>query len=121
MNFEIGQVFEDEYPPEAAIWCNEIGKVHIEEIEPVDDVQRFQIVANPEPTDDEIADQVRHKRDRLIAETDYLLCADYPVNEEDLKAVKAYRQALRDVPQQEGFPTVVEWPQLPAILSRCSG
>lgn len=60
MNFEIGQVFEGEYPPEAAIWCNEIGKVHIEEIEPVDDVQRFQIVANPEPTDDEIADQVRH-------------------------------------------------------------
>ena len=47
MNFEIGQVFEGEYPPEAAIWCNEIGKVHIEEIEPVDDVQRFQIQSRP--------------------------------------------------------------------------
>ncbi|HIR47916.1 MAG TPA: hypothetical protein IAB89_09730 [Candidatus Caccousia avicola] len=25
----------------------------------------------------------------------------------------AYRQALRDVPQQEGFPDRVKWPQMP--------
>ena len=23
MGFEIGQIFEGEYPPEAAFWCNE--------------------------------------------------------------------------------------------------
>lgn len=65
----------------------------------------------------EAAEQARQKRDRLIADTDYLLCADYPISAEDLEAVKAYRQALRDVPQQEGFPTEIEWPVLPAILS----
>lgn len=65
----------------------------------------------------EAAEQARQKRDRLIADTDYLLCADYPISAEDLEAVKAYRQALRDVPQQKGFPTEIEWPVLPAILS----
>lgn len=65
----------------------------------------------------EAAEQARQKRDRLIADTDFLLCADYPISAEDLEAVKAYRQALRDVPQQKGFPTEIEWPVLPAILS----
>lgn len=29
-------------------------------------------------------------------------------------AARAYRQALRDVPQQPGFPDVINWPALPA-------
>lgn len=65
----------------------------------------------------EAAEQARQKRDRLIADTDFLLCADYPISAEDLEAVKAYRQALRDVPQQEGFPFDVVWPELPTILA----
>lgn len=51
----IGQIFEGEYPSEAAVWCNEGGKAYIEEIEPQDGVRRFQIVAIPEPTAEEIA------------------------------------------------------------------
>ena len=57
MMFQIGQVFEESYPPEVAVWCNEIGKAYIEEIEPVDGKRRFQIVAIPEPTAEEIAAQ----------------------------------------------------------------
>lgn len=57
MTFEINQIFENEYPPEAAQWCNENGKAYIEEIEPVNDVRRFQIVAIPEPTAEEVAAQ----------------------------------------------------------------
>jgi hypothetical protein len=30
-----------------------------------------------------------------------------------VNAWKAYRQALRDVPQQAGFPMVIDWPALP--------
>ena len=75
----------------------------------------------PEKTEEEklaeAEEQVRSKRDSLIADTDYLLCADYPISAEDLEAVKAYRQALRDVPQQEGFPLEVFWPELPTILA----
>lgn len=57
MMFQIGQVFEESYPPEVAVWCNESGKAYIEEIEPVDGKRRFQIVAIPEPTAEEIAAQ----------------------------------------------------------------
>ena len=60
---------------------------------------------------------VRAKRDSLISETDYLLASDYPISAEDLEAVKVYRQALRDVPQQGGVPFDVVWPDLPVIVA----
>lgn len=60
---------------------------------------------------------VRAKRDSLISETDYHLASDYPISAEDLEAVKVYRQALRDVPQQAGFPFDVVWPDLPVIVA----
>ena len=75
----------------------------------------------PEKTEAEKREEaekyVRAKRDSLISETDYLLASDYPISAEDLEAVKVYRQALRDVPQQEGFPYDVVWPELPTILA----
>ena len=118
MTYKIGQIFEGEYTPEAAVWCNESGKAYIEEIEPQDGVRRFQIVKVPEPTDEEIAEQVRLERDRRIAATDYLAMPDYPLSEEEKAAVMVYRQALRDVPSQEGFPREVVWPEVPSVLNR---
>lgn len=68
----------------------------------------------PQPTPEELRkkkeDEVRAKRDFLISKTDYLLAPDYPISAKDLEKVKAYRQALRDVPAQEGFPDNVVWP-----------
>lgn len=68
----------------------------------------------PQPTEEEKRKQkeaeVRAQRDSLIAKTDYLLAPDYPISAKDLEKVKAYRQALRDVPAQEGFPDNVVWP-----------
>lgn len=72
----------------------------------------------PEEKLAEAEEEVRAKRDRLIADTDYLLTPDYPIGAEDLEAVKTYRQALRDVPQQEGFPYDVVWPELPEVLAK---
>ena len=73
----------------------------------------------PEKTSEELQqeaeERVRAQRDYLIGQTDYLLAADYPIDAESLEAVKAYRQALRDVPQQEGFPENVEWPTMPEV------
>lgn len=75
----------------------------------------------PEKTEaekrEEAEKSVRAKRDSLISENDYLLASDYPISAEDLEAVKVYRQALRDVPQQEGFPFDVVWPDLPVIVA----
>lgn len=54
MTFDIGQIFEVDYPPEVAHWCNETQKALIVEIEPLDDVRRFQIVAVPKQTLEEV-------------------------------------------------------------------
>lgn len=51
MDFYIGQIFEGEYPPEAASWCNNRGDCYITEIEPLPDgTRRFQIKEIPEPS-----------------------------------------------------------------------
>lgn len=67
-------------------------------------------------TDEDRAKAAREKRDRLLAETDFLLMPDYPISEEALEALKVYRQALRDVPEQVGFPNTIEWPETPGEI-----
>lgn len=116
MNFEIGQIFEGEYPPEAAVFCNSRGDCYIDEIEPQNGVRRFQIVAVPEPTLDELASQVRAERDMKIAKTDYYMMPDYPSDSNNIEEMKVYRQALRDIPKQEGFPSKFTWPDVPKFL-----
>lgn len=67
-------------------------------------------------TDEDRAKAAREKRDQLLAETDYLLMPDYPISEEALVALKTYRQSLRDVPEQAGFPSKIEWPEKPEAI-----
>ena len=55
--------------------------------------------------------EFRHMRNQLLAETDWSQMADTPQAIKD-KYV-AYRQALRDVPQQAGFPDNIVWPTKP--------
>ena len=115
MDFYINQKFPDIYPPEAAILCNTRGDCSIQQID-----GGYQIIQNPEPDDSEIATRVRAKRDRLITETDYYLMPDYPSNPQNLEELKVYRQALRDLPVQEGFPRNVRWPDVPKFLRKDS-
>lgn len=58
MTYEIRQIFEGEYAPEVAVWCGK-NNAYIEEIEAVEGVRQFQIVAIPEPTVEEIQAQVQ--------------------------------------------------------------
>lgn len=60
----------------------------------------------PAPT----ADQVRSKRNALLTASDWTQVADAPVDQE---AWATYRQELRDIPQQEGFPVDINWPAEP--------
>ena len=60
-----------------------------------------------------LAASARQKRDRLIATTDYLVTPDYPISDDRLAKVKIYRQALRDIPEQAGFPRTIIWPEKP--------
>ncbi|MFH1914427.1 MAG: tail fiber assembly protein [Pseudomonadota bacterium] len=60
-----------------------------------------------------MAADIRAQRDRLLAECDWTQLADAPLSEDERDAWTAYRQELRDVPQQAGFPDAVGWPVEP--------
>jgi hypothetical protein len=60
--------------------------------------------------DAEQAKAVRADRNRRLADSDWTQLADAPV---DKTAWATYRQALRDVPAQSGFPWNVQWPDTP--------
>ena len=71
------------------------------------------IVLTDAEYDTVLAASARQKRDRLIAVTDYLVTPDYPIESDRLAKVKIYRQALRDIPEQAGFPRTITWPEKP--------
>ena len=71
------------------------------------------IVLTDEEYDTVLAASARQKRGRLIAATDYLVTPDYPIESDRLAKVKIYRQALRDIPEQSGFPRTITWPEKP--------
>ena len=58
---------------------------------------------------------VRLERNNLLSNTDHLIQSDYPISDEKKQEIKAYRQALRDIPQQDGFPDNIVWPDKPVI------
>ena len=61
---------------------------------------------------------IRKQRNAALAETDWTQLADAPFSEEDQAAIRAYRQSLRDIPQQEGFPCEYVFPAVPQALSK---
>ena len=64
-DFYIGQIFEEIYPPEAAVWCNSHGDRYIKEIEKSEaGKRRFQIVAVPEPSLEEVKSQKLQELDQ---------------------------------------------------------
>jgi hypothetical protein len=58
----------------------------------------------------ERADDVRDERNRRLAASDWTQVDDAPLTNTQKAAWAAYRQGLRDVPSQEGFPWDVSWP-----------
>lgn len=75
-------------------------------------------VTPPPPTLDQLFAALRTTRDARLAATDKYLLADYPVSAENLALVKAYRAALRALPEQPGAPwdgggIETPWPELP--------
>ena len=48
--------------------------------------------------------QVRAQRNARLAETDWAILPDSPLSAEDKTVYQNYRNALRDVPAQDGFP-----------------
>jgi hypothetical protein len=63
--------------------------------------------------DAEAAKGVRTTRDKLSAETDWIVIKNLELNQNVPGIWEVYRQNLRDVPAQAGFPHNVTWPTKP--------
>jgi len=83
----------------------------------------------PQPSDAEIeaevarliaeqpAKETRAKRDRLLTESDWVTIRATDTGNPVPTEWQTYRQALRDITEQTGFPEEIEWPQIPGTES----
>lgn len=55
------------------------------------------------------------KRNALLAESDWTQLSDVPLTSEQKSLWAAYRQQLRDITEQSGFPANINWPVKPGI------
>ena len=87
------------------------SKTHrpIQSLQQIDGVWTQQWVAQQLP-ESAAAGNVRGFRDAQLVKSDWTQVADAPV---DKAAWATYRQALRDITQQAGFPWDVQWPTTP--------
>ena len=63
--------------------------------------------------DAEAAKAVRADRDRRLAECDWVVIKNLELNQNIPGVWEVYRQGLRDVPAQAGFPYDITWPSKP--------
>lgn len=99
--------------PYVALWEEENARLEEEKA-------RLEEEANRPPTEEELFAQLRAVRDAKLTATDKYLLPDYPISADSLTAIKTYRQALRDLPDQDGAPwdgggDATPWPEVPEV------
>ena len=57
--------------------------------------------------------EVRQQRNQLLTESDWTQLADSPLDADTKSAWALYRETLRQVPEQSGFPWNIVWPTKP--------
>ena len=62
------------------------------------------------------AQKIRTRRADLLAQTDWVVLRALETGGSVPAPIAAYRQALRDLPQQPGFPFSIDWPAAPETL-----
>lgn len=67
----------------------------------------------PAPTTEALAASVRVQRDALLSACDWFVTKAFETGTPVPEVQAAYRQALRDVTQQSGFPESFNWPVAP--------
>lgn len=101
--------YEEKVYPYVQLWKDEKARLDKEAAEAQAKADEFY------ESEEQYFVRLRVARDRKLAQTDYLMAVDYPLTEEQKAKVAAYRQALRDLPSQEGAPwegTEIPWPVL---------
>lgn len=91
---------------------------YLERVEPVlpEHTQVQYIVHDIVKTDEEWKNIVDRKRESYLFKTDWIMLPDSPFvnNTQALQEWKVYRQELRDMSTQPGYPSNVVWPTHPA-------
>lgn len=90
----------------------------------VKNVEEFKKFINTNSNQESLAKSVRAIRDAELLKSDWTVLPDAGATEKQVEIFKTYRQQLRDVPQQAGFPNNIiwprcdgEWPNHPGIIS----
>ena len=60
-----------------------------------------------------LIENIRIKRNELLTETDWVVVKHNELGTPIPQKWLDYRQALRDIPDQTGFPEEIDWPQEP--------
>jgi hypothetical protein len=106
---EVGESIESvvkQYSP-ISYWREQMS-----EVEDVDVGASGAITYSDELTEDDLKMQVREMRDYLLEKSDFTQMPDAP-DYIDKVAWQSYRQLLREIPEQDGFPSNVVWPERP--------
>lgn len=99
-DFYIGQIFKNKYPTEAADFCNNSqssdNPCYIKEIEPLNDVRRFQIVRNEETTESEITQNRIIELESYLSSTDWYAVRYAETSIEIPADIREQRQSARE-------------------------
>jgi hypothetical protein len=79
----------------------------------VDDLSAEQIAENIAAKERKAVAAAKDKRNSLLSGSDWVVIKALEVGAPAPAEWLTYRQALRDIPQQEGFPATVVWPTQP--------
>lgn len=80
------------------------------QVKPASDGAGFEVLPPPPEIR---AMKVRLVRNARLAASDWTQAPDRPMSEELRARWADYRQKLRDLPQQPGFPDAINWPRSP--------
>jgi len=114
----------------AVQWYGDHGVVeHNDYNEEITDFSEFDVIMTDRQTeidrrhDKEIQDALdnepseeekdRNNRDNILQETDWIVIKYLDIGEPIPKKWSEYRQGLRDITEQDGFPGNVNWPEEP--------
>lgn len=113
--------FEDEVAPYVALWQAEKERLELESAARATEEAEAEATRLAEYNSAAArAIRLRTARDARLAATDKYLLSDYPISTEDREKIKAYRQALRDLPSLDGAPfdgggDETPWPAIPQL------
>jgi len=70
------------------------------------------------PQGPDIGSEAIKRRNKYLQLTDKYVLPDFPLSEDLKSAIITYRQLLRDLPNQSGFPNNIVWPEQPFDILR---